>query len=119
MNIEDIKKKIFSLANISAEESYFVFNLIMSGKISDIDISGILIALKSKTETKDEILGADSRTLCRSIRQRGLVDPIYVQNIQDVNEVLRDIIQADDIVITQGAGSVSKLVKILADSNLS
>lgn len=58
MNIEDIKKKIFSLANISAEESYFVFNLIMSGKISDIDISGILIALKSKTETKDEILGA-------------------------------------------------------------
>ena len=78
-----------------------------------------LLLLEVYSAGEDEIPGADSRTLCRSIRQRGLVDPIYVQNIQEVNEILRDVIQADDIIITQGAGSVSKLVKILADSNLS
>jgi len=78
-----------------------------------------LLLLEVYSAGEDEIPGADSRTLCRSIRQRGLVDPIYVQNIQEVNEILKDVIQADDIIITQGAGSVSKLVKILADSNLS
>ena len=78
----------------------------------------ILLLLEIYAAGEDEIPGADSRTLCRSIRQRGLVDPIYIKNINDVQEVLGDIIQAEDIVITQGAGSVSKLVKILSDANL-
>jgi UDP-N-acetylmuramate--alanine ligase len=56
--------------------------------------------------------------LCRSIRQRGLVDPIYVQDIEEVGDVLKDVVQGGDIVITQGAGSVGKLVKMLADRRL-
>ena len=58
MNFKDIKQKIFNLENLTVEETSFIFNLIMSGKISEIEISGLLIALKNKTETKDEILGA-------------------------------------------------------------
>ncbi|MAD57492.1 MAG: UDP-N-acetylmuramate--L-alanine ligase [Porticoccus sp.] len=79
----------------------------------------VLFLLEVYAAGEDEIPGADSRTLCRSIRQRGLVDPIFIKNIQDVQEVLRDVIQANDIVITQGAGNINKLVRILADSNLS
>jgi len=58
MNLEEIKIKVFNSVNLSVEESLYIFNLIMNGRISEIDVSAILIALKLKKETKDEILGA-------------------------------------------------------------
>lgn len=78
----------------------------------------VLLLLAVYSAGEEEIPGADSRALCRSIRQRGLVDPIYVQDIEDVGDVLKDVVQGGDIVITQGAGSVGKLVKILAERKL-
>ncbi len=74
-----------------------------------------LIVLDVYSAGEDEIPGATSRQLCRSIRQRGLVDPIHVAEIESVADVLKDIVQAGDIVVTQGAGSVGKLVKMLAE----
>jgi UDP-N-acetylmuramate--alanine ligase len=76
----------------------------------------LLLAVYSAGE--EEIPGADSRALCRSIRQRGLVDPIYVSGVDEVGDILKDIVQGGDIVITQGAGSVGKLVKSLAERKL-
>ncbi|MEH6466311.1 MAG: UDP-N-acetylmuramate--L-alanine ligase, partial [Porticoccus sp.] len=78
----------------------------------------VLLLLAVYSAGEGEIPGADSRALCRSIRQRGLVDPIYVPGIDEVGDVLKDIVQGDDIVITQGAGSVGKLVKSLAERKL-
>jgi UDP-N-acetylmuramate--alanine ligase len=78
----------------------------------------VLLLLAVYSAGEEAIPGADSRALCRSIRQRGLVDPIYVQDIDGVGGVLRDIVEGGDIVITQGAGSVGKLVKSLAESKL-
>ena len=46
MVINKIKEKIFESIDLSLEESVFLFELIMAGKLSDIDISAILIALK-------------------------------------------------------------------------
>ncbi|UTW46715.1 UDP-N-acetylmuramate--L-alanine ligase [bacterium SCSIO 12696] len=67
---------------------------------------------------EEPVPGVDSRQLCRSIRQRGLVDPIYADGIDAVPDIVRDIVQPGDIVITQGAGSVGKLVKMLAERKL-
>ena len=78
----------------------------------------VLLLLEVYAAGENEIPGADSRALCRSIRQRGLVDPIYVCGVEDIQGVLGDILQAGDILITQGAGSIGKLVKILADTRL-
>ena len=64
------------------------------------------------------IPGADSKSLCRSIRQRGLVDPIFVEEIEEVPDLIKDIVRADDLVITQGAGSVSQIAKMLIDRQL-
>ena len=58
MNFELIKLKIFSSEDLSVKETTFIFDLIMNGKLSEIEISGILIALKIKSESKNEILGA-------------------------------------------------------------
>jgi UDP-N-acetylmuramate--alanine ligase len=78
----------------------------------------VLIVLDVYSAGEDEIPGATSKQLCHSIRQRGLVDPIHVGQIEDVADVLRNVVIGGDIVITQGAGSVGKLVKILAERKL-
>ena len=58
MNIKTLKDKIFNLNNLSIDETIFIFNCIMSGEISEIEIAGILVALKLKKESKEEIIGA-------------------------------------------------------------
>lgn len=67
MNYREIKEKIFILKNLSIGESTYLFNMIMSGAVSDIEISAILISLKLKSETKEEILGA-----VKSMRDKSL-----------------------------------------------
>lgn len=73
-----------------------------------------LILLDVFPAGEQKILGADGRSLARSIRNRGLIDPIFVEQLEDVDDVVKSIVQAGDIVITQGAGSVSALAAKLA-----
>jgi UDP-N-acetylmuramate--alanine ligase len=65
---------------------------------------------------EEPIVGASSKNLCNSIRQRGAVDPIYAETMEQVPNLVAGLVQADDLVLTQGAGSVSKLVAMLKDS---
>ena len=58
MNLNTVKNKLFDKIDLTTEETSYVFNLIMNGEIEEIDTASILIALKIKNETKDEIIGA-------------------------------------------------------------
>lgn len=80
--------------------------------LSKVDL---LILLEVYSAGEQEISGADSRSLCGSIRQRGRVDPIYVERIEGVPAVLEDLINDGDIVITQGAGETAKLARNIAE----
>ena len=53
-----IIKKILEKQDLSVDESMYIFNKIMSGELDDIKITSILIGLKLKGETKEEIIGA-------------------------------------------------------------
>ncbi|MDO6613019.1 UDP-N-acetylmuramate--L-alanine ligase [Shewanella sp. 1_MG-2023] len=64
------------------------------------------------------IPGADGRSLCRSIRLRGQVDPIFVASPELLADVLPDVLQEGDLLLTQGAGNIGALSKSLASSNL-
>ena len=75
----------------------------------------VLLLLEVYSAGEKKIPGADSRSLCRSIRLRGKVDPLYVQKESDVRRILADLLKPGDIVLTQGAGSVGGLAKELAD----
>lgn len=79
--------------------------------LSNVDA---LLLLDVYSAGEDEIPGADGRSLCRSIRGRGRVDPIFIEKGFDVNPVLKDILKPGDILITQGAGSVGALAIQLA-----
>ncbi len=83
--------------------------------LSDVDV---LLMLEVYSAGEDAIPGADSRSLCRSIRARGRIDPVYVQDDEDVRKVLTEVLRDGDIVITQGAGSVGLLAKQLSQQGL-
>ena len=68
MNISNIKNKLISQNNLTYDESFLLFNAIMNGEVNEIDTSAILISLKIKGETKDEILGATKIMRSKSLK---------------------------------------------------
>lgn len=74
-----------------------------------------LLLLEVYSAGEEPVSGADSRSLCRSIRQRGQVEPLYVKGPEQLPEILADVIQPGDIVLTQGAGNVGSIARTLAD----
>ena len=78
----------------------------------------VLLVLDVYAAGEEPILGAGSKNICGSIRQRGGIDPIYVESIDEVPYLLGELVRGDDIVLTQGAGSVSKLVAMLTETEL-
>ena len=83
--------------------------------LSKVDV---LLLLEVYSAGEDPIVGATSKNLCTSLRQLGEIDPIYVEKIEDVPGLLGGLVQDHDLVLTQGAGSVSKLVEMLEKSQL-
>jgi UDP-N-acetylmuramate--alanine ligase len=79
----------------------------------------VLILLDVYSAGEEPIAGADSRHLSRSIRTRGQIDPIFIEGIDGVPALIKDIVKPGDIVITQGAGNVGSLAATLAKRKLS
>jgi UDP-N-acetylmuramate--alanine ligase len=53
------------------------------------------------------IPGADGRAICRAVRGRGLVEPIFVERVEDLAESLADVIRDGDVIVTMGAGHIT------------
>ena len=77
-----------------------------------------LLLLEVYSAGEAPIAGADSRSLCRSIRARGSLDPIYVAQPAELAPCLAGVLQDGDVVLTQGAGNIGALVKQLAAMQL-
>ncbi|MGL5948962.1 MAG: UDP-N-acetylmuramate--L-alanine ligase [Aeromonas sp.] len=83
--------------------------------LSKVDV---LVMLEVYSAGEEPIAGADGRALCRTIRNRGGVDPIFVATPDDVPAVLADLLAEGDLLLTQGAGNVGALAKRLAQMQL-
>ncbi|MEI2768706.1 MAG: UDP-N-acetylmuramate--L-alanine ligase [Nitrosomonas sp.] len=55
------------------------------------------------------IVAADSKSLTRSIRVLGKVEPIYVEDVDRLAEAIVDVAQDDDVVLVMGAGSIARV----------
>jgi len=61
---------------------------------------------------------ADSKSLARSIRQRGQIEPVYVSDVEMLPALLLAQLKDDDMVITQGAGSIGTVARDLSNNPL-
>jgi UDP-N-acetylmuramate--alanine ligase len=74
--------------------------------LSTVDVL-ILMDVYAAGETL--IPGADGRALSRTIRMRGQVDPVFVEDWKDLPQILAGIVKADDVILTLGAGNVGQI----------
>ncbi|UCC57510.1 MAG: UDP-N-acetylmuramate--L-alanine ligase [Gammaproteobacteria bacterium] len=80
--------------------------------LSDVDV---LILGEVYAAGEAPISGADGRALCRGIRTRGSVDPVFVETISDLPGVLVDMLQDGDVLLTLGAGDIGAVAARLPD----
>ncbi|WP_305909267.1 UDP-N-acetylmuramate--L-alanine ligase [Methylomarinum sp. Ch1-1] len=74
--------------------------------LSTVDM---LIILDIYSAGEEPINGADGQTLCRAIRVRGQVEPVFVKNREELPEILAAMVQKDDVIMTMGAGNVGQI----------
>ncbi len=82
-------------------------------ELSRVDV---LLLLDVYPAGEKPIAGADGRALCRAIRLRGQVDPVFVIEPEDLISVLPGVIEDGDIVLTLGAGSIGKVSRLLQET---
>jgi UDP-N-acetylmuramate--alanine ligase len=73
--------------------------------LSEVDV---LVLLEVYAAGEEAIANADGRSLARAIRARGRVEPVFVENIDDLAQALRDVVRDGDVVLTLGAGSIGQ-----------
>ena len=60
------------------------------------------------------IKDADGRAICRAVRSRGRVEPIFLERIEELETPLRGVLQPGDVVIMMGAGHIGAVAHELA-----
>ena len=65
---------------------------------------------------EEHIAGADGRALCAAIRARGRVNPVFVEDLNELNESILDLIENDDVLLTLGAGSIGSIASKLPEA---
>lgn len=75
----------------------------------------VLLLLDIYAAGEEPRAGVTGRALENSIKQFGKVDPIFVKDIAELLSVIPNIVNDDDILLLQGAGSIGTLpAKLLA-----
>ena len=78
-----------------------------------------LLLLEVYSAGEKPIVGADSRALARSIRLRGEVEPILIDPVEgNLPNAIQKVLQANDLLLTQGAGNVGAISVELAQNKL-
>ena len=74
----------------------------------------VLLVTEVYAAGEEPIAGADGRAICRAVRSRGQVEPLFVERVEELAEALRDLIRDGDVVVTMGAGNISAVAHGLA-----
>jgi len=74
-----------------------------------------LVLLDVYAAGEEPIAGADGRSMARAVRTRGAVEPVFVENLEDLAGVLEDVLVDGDLVLAMGAGDISAYVQSLPE----
>ena len=59
------------------------------------------------------IAGADGRAICRAVRTRGIIEPVFVERVDELADALRAVVRDGDVVLTMGAGNIGAVAQDL------
>lgn len=78
--------------------------------LSQVDV---LIVSEVYPAGETAIQGADGRALVQAIRARGQVEPVFLDDIRDLPELLQGVVNDGDVVLTSGAGDIGAIAASL------
>lgn len=76
----------------------------------------VLILCEVYAAGEKPIAGADGRSLTRAIRMRGQIEPVFLAEVLELPELLSGIVEADDVILTLGAGNIGAVALDLPKS---
>ena len=74
-----------------------------------------LVLLDVYAAGEDPIPGADGRSIARAVRTRGAIEPVFVEQLDDLAGVLEDALVDGDLVLTMGAGDIGAYAQTLPE----
>ena len=72
-----------------------------------LSTTDMLVLAEVYAAGEQPIVAADGRTLAHALRVAGKVDPVFVEDIDDMPATIMNVIRDGDVLITMGAGSIS------------
>ncbi|HXA26833.1 MAG TPA: UDP-N-acetylmuramate--L-alanine ligase [Acetobacteraceae bacterium] len=78
--------------------------------LSDCDV---LLVTEVYAAGEAPIAGADGRAICRAVRSRGVMEPVFVEHVDELAESLRGVLRDGDVILTMGAGSIGAVAQDL------
>ncbi len=73
-----------------------------------------LVLTEVYAASESPIVAADGRSLARAIRVTGRVEPVFVDQVNDVAAAVLNTVRDGDLVLIMGAGSIERVVDDLA-----
>ncbi len=71
--------------------------------LSDVDV---LLVTEVYAAGESAIANADGRAICRAVRNRNVVEPIFVEQVDELAGALQLIVRDGDVLLLMGAGSI-------------
>ena len=65
---------------------------------------------------EEPIANADGRAICRAVRGRGRIEPVFVEDIGGLAAAIAGLIEDGDVILTMGAGSIGGIAHELPAS---
>jgi UDP-N-acetylmuramate--alanine ligase len=75
----------------------------------------VLVLLDVYAAGEAPIAGADGRAIARAVRSRGAVEPVFVESLDELPPILKDVLEDGDLVLTMGAGDIGAFAAGLPD----
>ena len=75
------------------------------GKV--LSLADVLLVTEVYAAGETAIPGADGRAICRAVRGRGQLEPLFVEKVEELPEALRGLVKGGDVIVAMGAGSIS------------
>ena len=76
-----------------------------------------LLVMEVYAAGETPIANADGRAICRAIRSRGQIEPVFVPHIDELNGLLAGVLESDDVLLTLGAGNIGAMALQLREQH--
>ena len=80
---------------------------------SALSTADALLLMEIYAASEEPIPGINSKALAHSIKQGGLIEPIFVANNDELLKILPEVLRDGDILLVQGAGSIGAIAPLL------